>query len=65
MVKLQKHKAYTYETEEGKRIDHHKHLVVLPESVISQLSWPEGVELSVNISNNAIVLTPKKESKEE
>lgn len=65
MVKLQKQKSYTYEKEDGKRIEHHKHLVVLPQKVISQLNWPEGVKLQVSISNNAIVLSQKKEEVEE
>lgn len=65
MVKLQKHKSYTYEKEDGKRIDHHKHLVVLPENVISQVGWPEGVELTVSVSNNVVVLAPRKEHDED
>jgi len=65
MVKLQKHKAYTYETNDGRTIVHHKHLIVLPESVISQLGWSEGVELEISITSNTVILSPTKESEEE
>jgi hypothetical protein len=59
MVKLQKHKAYTYETEKGKKIPHYKHLVVIPENVVSEVGWNEGAELRISVANNSIVITPK------
>lgn len=58
MVKLQKHKAYTYKADNGKKIEHYKHLVVIPEDTIAELGWRNGVELSPVVKNNTLVLQP-------
>jgi hypothetical protein len=57
MVKLQRHKAYTYKTEGGEKKEHFKHLVVIPEEAIQNLDWREGQELSWTVANNKLVLT--------
>lgn len=59
MVKLQRHKAYTYESDDGKKIEHFKHLVVIPENVVSEIGWPDGTELDVSVSENVVVLKPE------
>lgn len=58
MVKLQKHKAYTYKTESGKEIEHYKHTVTIPEDAIQQLRWKDGIELNASIARNSLVLKP-------
>ena len=62
---MQKHKAYTYTAESGQAIEHHKHLVVIPEDVVQKLGWEQGVELTPVIRNNALVLMPKDEQESE
>jgi hypothetical protein len=57
VVKLQRHKAYTYETDKGERKEHFKHVVVIPEEAIQDLEWKEGQELSWIVANNKLVLT--------
>ena len=56
MVKLQRHKAYTYKTERGERIEHFKHLVVIPEEAVHSLGWVEGEELESLVQGNKLVL---------
>jgi len=58
VVKLQKHKAYTYKTEDGKKIDHFKHLVVIPEEMLAELGWQNGLELKTIVRRNSLVLQP-------
>ena len=61
MVKLQKHKAYTYKADDGTSIEHYKHLVVIPEQTLQQLGWPEGIELSMTTRANSVTIRPVKE----
>ena len=65
MVKLQKHKAYTYEANDGKKIDHYKYLVNIPESAMAELGWEEGEELNVIINQHALVLKAGNDSNRE
>jgi hypothetical protein len=58
MVKLQKHKAYTYKSESGKEIEHCKHIVTIPESAISELGWSEGQQLTYTINDNVLIVRP-------
>ncbi|MDV3244902.1 MAG: hypothetical protein LYZ66_07020 [Nitrososphaerales archaeon] len=56
MVKLQKHKAYTYETGDGKKIEHFKHLVTIPDEVVQELGWTDGQNLTLAVSKNRLML---------
>jgi hypothetical protein len=56
MARLQKHSAYTYTTEGGKKIKHFKHLVVIPEDAVDKAGFKEGAELEVEASKGEIVL---------
>jgi hypothetical protein len=58
MVKLQKHKAYTYKADSGEKIEHYKHLVVIPEDIVQALGWESGVDLQPFTRNNSLVLKP-------
>lgn len=58
MVKLQKHKAYTYRTESGEAIDHFKYVINVPEGALNKLGWNDGQELSLTISDNSLTLKP-------
>jgi len=59
MVKLQRHKAYTYKADSGEKIEHYKHLVVIPEEVLQSLGWDAGIELVTDIKNGSLVLKPE------
>ena len=59
MVTLQKQKAYTYTTEKGEKIEHYKHLVVLPEDVVTKSGWSEGVVLEIKVSDGKVTLKPE------
>ena len=59
MVKLQKHKAYTYKADSGEQIDHYKFLITVPEVALNQLGWSEGQELSTIIKGQSLILKPK------
>ena len=65
MVKLQKHKAYTYKSNSGKEMEHYKHTVVIPESTIQQLGWKSGMELAVIPKRNSLILKPEEEEADE
>lgn len=56
MVKIQKHKAYTYKAEDGREIEHYKYLVTVPVSAITELGWQEGQELNIIVNQHALVL---------
>jgi bifunctional DNA-binding transcriptional regulator/antitoxin component of YhaV-PrlF toxin-antitoxin module len=56
LTKLQRQKAYTYTTEKGKKIDHYKHTIVLPEDVVSETGWKEGTDLEVEVENGMVIL---------
>jgi len=58
MVKLQKHKAYTYKSESGKNIEHYKYIVTIPQSAISKAEWDEGQELNCTVNGNTVILRP-------
>ncbi len=68
MVKLQKHKAYTYQANDGEKIDHYKYSINIPESAIAELGWAEGQEINLRIDQHALALKagkgPKGEAKE-
>lgn len=55
-MKLQKHRAYVYQTEKGEKVEHFKHLVVIPEEAVRTLGWREGEELESVVRRNALVL---------
>jgi hypothetical protein len=60
MVKLQRHKAYTYKTESGEQIEHYKYLVNIPENRLNELGWSDGQELSIRVYNKSLVLEASK-----
>jgi len=60
MVKLQRHKAYTYKSDSGKAIEHYKYLINIPESALGKLGWNEGQELNFSIHDNVLTLEPSK-----
>ena len=64
MVKLQKHKAYTYKSESGEEIEHYKHLVVIPEEIIQSLGWNAGTELIPDIKNGSLMLRPESKTRD-
>lgn len=55
-MKLQRQKAYTYKAESGEEIDHYKHLVIIPEDMIETLGWRDGIDLTVAVEGEALVL---------
>jgi len=61
MTTLQKQKAYTYTTEKGEKIEHYKHLVVIPEDVVTKSGWSEGTQLEVTVTGGKIILKPQNE----
>lgn len=63
MVKIQKHKAYTYKSDSGQEIEHYKHIITLPASAISELGWNQGQELTWTINGNALILQPEPRTK--
>ncbi len=63
MVRLQKHKAYVYESESGEKIEHYKHLVNIPEDAIEKLGWEEGVELESIVQAEKLILKPTEQDK--
>ena len=60
-VKLQKHNAYTYKANSGRRIEHFKYLVNVPEGTLNDLGWNEGQELNFTIRHNSLILRPETE----
>ena len=62
MVKLQKHKAYVYQTESGETIEHYKHLVNIPEEAVEKLGWRQGMELEPVVEGASLVLKPTQKS---
>jgi hypothetical protein len=65
MVKLQKHRAYTYTTDSGKEIEHYKHTVVIPENTLRELGWKAGVELKVVTKGKSLVLKSEERYEDE
>jgi hypothetical protein len=65
MVKLQKHKSYTYKCDSGTEIEHYKHTVVIPENTIQQLGWKSGMQLAVVQKGNSVILKPEQKGDEE
>jgi len=63
MVKLQKHKAYTYKADSGEEIDHYKYLITIPESAITELEWKPGQEVDLTIQDKELILKPSKGEK--
>ncbi len=55
-MKLQKHKAYVYKTEKGEKVEHFKHLVVIPEDVLRTLGWKDGEELESAVRHDSLIL---------
>jgi hypothetical protein len=64
MVKLQKHRAYTYTTNSGEEVEHYKHTLVIPEETVHQLGWKTGIELSLVAKRNSLLLKPEREEEE-
>ncbi len=65
MVKLQKHKAYTFKTKDGKEIEHYKFTVVIPEKNMQALQWRDGDELDCAVKGNALILKQKQRGSNE
>ncbi len=61
-MKLQRQKAYTYETEAGEKIHHYKHLVNIPDDALEELGWKSGVELEPVVEKGNLILRPTKAS---
>jgi antitoxin component of MazEF toxin-antitoxin module len=53
MVKLQKQIAYKYKNKK-----HYKHVIIIPEDMLTELGWKEGVELAEKVENGQLVLKP-------
>jgi hypothetical protein len=62
VVGLQKHNAYTYKANSGRRIEHFKYLVNVPEGTLNDLGWNEGQELNFTIRHNSLILRPETEA---
>ena len=60
MVKLQKHVAYKYNNRK-----HYKHIVIIPEEMIDELGWKDGVELVQQVENDHLILKPIKKNEKE
>lgn len=58
VVKLQKHKAYTYKTDAGHDIEHYKHTINIPEDTINKLGWSSGMDLAVIPKGDSLVIKP-------
>jgi len=58
-MKLQKHKAYIYQTETGAMIQHYKHTVNIPEEAIEKLGWKQGIELEPVVTEGKLILEPR------
>jgi len=56
-TKLQKHFAYRY-----KDRDCYKHMITIPESLIKQLGWKDGIELEQKAEGNILIVKPLQES---
>ena len=52
MVKLQKRFAYNYKDK-----DYYKHVITIPDEIIEQLSWEEGIEVEPKVQNDELVFT--------
>jgi hypothetical protein len=65
MVKLQKHKAYTYKSKSGKDLEHHKFIVTIPQSAIGELGWSEGQQLTYTINGNTLTMESIAETEED
>jgi bifunctional DNA-binding transcriptional regulator/antitoxin component of YhaV-PrlF toxin-antitoxin module len=55
MVKLQKRFAYKYKDKE-----HYKHIIIIPDEIVEQLGWKEGIEIEPKVKDNELVLTIQK-----
>jgi antitoxin component of MazEF toxin-antitoxin module len=53
-AKLQKQLAYKY-----KEKKHYKHVIVIPDEAINELSWKGGQELEITIKNHQLVIAIK------
>jgi len=60
MTKLQRQKAYTYQTESGEKIEHYKHLINIPDEALQELGWKNGVELEPVVEKGNLILRPTK-----
>jgi hypothetical protein len=58
MVKLQRHKAYTYKTDSGETIEHYKHIINIPEDILTELGWTSGISLTAIPKGNSLILKP-------
>lgn len=56
-MRLQRHFARTIK---GK--DYFKWVVVIPPEDVLEIGWKEGIDLQIKISNNSLILSPKKHS---
>jgi bifunctional DNA-binding transcriptional regulator/antitoxin component of YhaV-PrlF toxin-antitoxin module len=52
MVKLQKRFAYKYKDK-----NHYKHIITIPDEIVHQLGWKEGIEIEPKVQDNELVLT--------
>jgi hypothetical protein len=56
MVKLQKRFAYKYKDKE-----YFKHIITIPDEIVEQLGWKEGIEIEPKVENNELVFTRQKQ----
>jgi hypothetical protein len=52
-MKLQRHFAYKYKDKM-----HYKHVIIVPEEIISKLGWGTGMELKQETKGNALIIKP-------
>lgn len=60
MAKLQKRFAYEYNTKK-----HYKHIVAIPEDLLKELGWKDGMDLEQKVEDNKLVFTPNKKRTKE
>ncbi len=55
MTKLQKRFAYEYNAKK-----HYKHIVTIPEDVLKELGWKDGIDLEQKVEDSKLVFTANK-----
>jgi antitoxin component of MazEF toxin-antitoxin module len=64
LVKLQRRFAYRYKSKDGNK-DHYKYVITIPEEVIEELDWVEGIELQPKVQDQKLVVEPAPKPKRE
>jgi antitoxin component of MazEF toxin-antitoxin module len=60
LVRLQKRFAYKYKDK-----DHFKYVVTIPSDTMEQLDWEPETDLSVTVTNDALVIKPTEDTAEQ